>query len=240
MYNWRARIGMLLPSTNSVAEPQIYKMLPDGVTFHTTRLKLKGSRESDIMGMIAGVEDGAKLLEDASPDLIVFHCTAASMFKTGMDDEIIGRIERATGLPATSTSKAVLDAFHALDVHRIALTTPYIRETNEREVAFLESHQIKVLSETGMDIAGDGLQMAAVEPGTWYRRVKAQRDEAADAYFISCTAIRSAEIIEPLERDLDKPVVTSNQAMVWHCLKKAGVREARPGYGRLMTTLQVE
>jgi maleate isomerase len=237
MYNWRARIGMLLPSTNSVAEPQIQGMLPAGVTFHTTRLKLKGSREADIMGMVAGVEDGAKLLADASPDLVVFHCTAASMFKTGMDDEIVGRIETATGLSATSTSKAVLDAFHTLGVHRIALTTPYIQETNDREVAYLESHQIKVLSETGMGIGGDGLQMAAVEPGTWYRRVKAQRDPAVDAYFISCTAIRSAEVIGPLERDLEKPVVTSNQAMVWHCLKKMGVREARPGYGRLMATL---
>jgi maleate isomerase len=237
MYNWRGRIGMLLPSTNSVAEPQIQGMLPDGVTFHTTRLKLKGSREADIMGMIAGVEDGAKLLADASPDLIVFHCTAASMFKTGLDDEIIGRIERATGLPATSTSKAVLDALRTLGARRIALTTPYIQETNAREVAFLESHQITVLSETGMGIAGDGLQMAAVEPGTWYRRVTAQQDSAADAYFISCTAIRSAEVIEPLERDLERPVVTSNQAMVWHTLKTVGVRERRPGYGRLMAAL---
>ena len=101
----------------------------------------------------------------------------------------------------------------------------------------LESHQITVLSETGMGIAGDGLQMAAVEPGTWYRRVKAQQDSAADAYFISCTAIRSAEVIEPLERDLERPVVTSNQAMVWHTLKTVGVREQRPGYGRLMAAL---
>ena len=69
------------------------------------------------------------------------------------------------------------------------------------------------------------------------RRVRAQEDEAADAYFISCTAVRSAEVIEPLERDLDRPVVTSNQAMVWHSLKTAGVRDSVSGYGRLMDTL---
>ena len=71
--------------------------------------------------------------------------------------------------------------------------------------------------------------MIAVEPGEWYRRVKRQRHDDADAYFISCTAIRAAEAIEPLERDLGKPVVTSNQAMVWHSLKPAG--DLRSGAG---------
>ena len=84
MYSWRARIGMLLPSTNNAAEPQIQRMLPDGVAFHTTRLKLTGSSEADIMGMTERLEDGAKLLADASVDLIVFHCTAASTFRPGL------------------------------------------------------------------------------------------------------------------------------------------------------------
>ncbi len=237
MYGWRARIGMLLPSVNSAAEPLVQAMTPDGVSVHTTRLRLAGSTEDDILGMVSGVEEGASLLADAEVDLIVFHCTAASMFRPGFDDDIIARIEDRTETPATSTSKAVMDAFDTLDVRRIALTTPYTQETNDREVAYLESHQISVLSETGMGIAGSGTEMIAVEPGEWYRRVKRQRDEAADAYFISCTAIRAAEAIEPLERDLDRPVVTSNQAMVWHSLKRLDIHDPVPGYGRLMDTL---
>ena len=139
-------------------------------------------------------------------------------------------------MPATSTSKAVLDAFQSLGARKIALTTPYVQETNDREVAFLASHQISVLSETGMGIRGDGLAMIGVQPGEWYRRVKAQEDPDVEAYFISCTAIRAAEVIEPLEADLDRPVVTSNQAMVWHSLKKLGINDRVPGYGRLMAT----
>ena len=234
MHGWRARIGMLLPSVNAAAEPQADAMAPDGVSFHTTRLRLKGSSEADIMGMVENLEDAASLVADAKVDLIVFHCTAASMHRPGFDDEIIERIETATDIPATSTSKAVLDALRRLDARRIALTTPYVQETNDREVAFLESHQITVLSETGMGIGGDGLRMIGVQPGEWYRRVKAQEDAAADAYFISCTAIRAAEVIEPLEHDLDRPVVTSNQAMVWHSLEKLGIGDRVPGYGRLM------
>ncbi len=236
MHGWRARVGMLLPSVNSAAEPQVEAMSPDGVSFHTTRLRLKGSSEADIMGMVANVEDAASLVADAKVDLIVFHCTAASMHRPGFDDEIVERIETATGIPATSTSKAVLDALNALDARRIALTTPYVQETNDREVAFLESHQISVLSETGMAIGGDGLAMIGVQPGEWYRRVKAQADETAEAYFISCTAIRAAEVIEPLEHDLGRPVVTSNQAMVWHSLQRLGIKDRVAGYGRLMAT----
>lgn len=237
MYSYRARIGMLLPSVNAAAEPQIQNMLPDGVSFHTTRLRMGGSSEKAVMGMVENVEAGASLLADAKVDLIVFHCTAASMFRPGFDDEIVARIESATGTPATSTSKAVLAAFRTLGANKIVLTTPYIQETNDREVEYLRSHQVSVLSETGMGITGDGNAMLAVQPGEWYRRVRAQQDDAADAYFISCTAVRSAEVIEPLERDLGRPVVTSNQAMVWHALKTTGVNEARPGYGRLMDSL---
>ena len=237
MHGWRARIGMLLPSVNSAAEPQVAAMAPDGVSFHTTRLRLAGSSEADVMGMVENLEDAAALLADAKVDLTVFHCTAASMHRPGFDDEIIERIESATGGPATSTSKAVLGAFQALGARRIVLTTPYVQETNDREAAFLESHQVSVLSETGMGIAGDGLAMIGVQPGEWYRRVKAQRREDAEAYFISCTAIRAVESIEPLERDLDRPVVTSNQAMVWHSLETLGIGDRPPGYGRLMATV---
>lgn len=233
MYSWRARIGMLLPSSNAACEPQIQNMLPDGVTFHTTRLRLLDSSEESVRGMTERLEEGASLLADAGVDLIVFHCTAVTMYRPGMDDEIIDRITRATGKPATATSKAVLEAFKALGVRRVVLTTPYNQATNDREVAFLESHQIKVLSERGYDVPSKDGGMMKVDPGDWYRRVAAQKDDTTDAYFVSCTAIRSAEVIEPIERDFGKPVVTSNQAMVWHALRKTGVKEPVAGYGRL-------
>ena len=233
-YGERARIGMLLPSVNRAAEPQVSAMLPEGVSLHTTRLRLRSSREDHVREMVADVERGAELLADADVDLIVFHCTAASMFAPGFDDEIIERIENSTGRRATSTSKACLDAFGTFGAERITLTTPYIQETNDREVAYLRSHHIEVLSETGMGIAGDGGAMLAVEPEEWRRRVNSQDEEASDAAFISCTAVRAVEAIEAIEEDIDKPVVTSNQAMTWHSLRVLGIEDSVPGFGRLM------
>jgi maleate isomerase len=145
-YGDRARIGMLLPSVNRAAEPQITEMLPQGVALHTTRLRLLSSKEEHINEMVEDVERGAVMLADADVDLIVFHCTAASMFAPGFDDGIIERIEAATGKPATSTSKGCVEAFEKFDAKKITLTTPYIQATNDREIVFLKSHGVDVLS----------------------------------------------------------------------------------------------
>jgi maleate isomerase len=233
-YGDRARIGMLLPSVNRAAEPQITEMLPRGVSLHTTRLRLRASDEAAINEMVSDVERGAAMLADANVDLIVFHCTAASMFAPGFDDGIIERIENATGKNATSTSKGCLEAFELFGAKNITLTTPYIQETNDREVAYLASHNVKVLSETGAGIGGDGAAMLAIEPEEWRRRVNAQDEPDSQAAFISCTAIRAVEAIEPIEADIDKPVITSNQAMLWHALRKLGIDDRPQGFGRLM------
>ena len=233
-YGDRARIGMLLPSVNRAAEPQITEMLPRGVSLHTTRLRLRASDEAAINEMVSDVERGAAMLADADVDLIVFHCTAASMFAPGFDDGIIERIENATGKNATSTSKGCLEAFELFGAKNITLTTPYTQETNDREVAYLASHNVKVLSETGAGIGGDGAAMLAIEPEEWRRRVNAQDEPDSQAAFISCTAIRAVEAIEPIEADIDKPVITSNQAMLWHALRKLGVDDRPQGFGRLM------
>lgn len=233
-YGDRARIGMLLPSVNRAAEPQISEMLPDGVSLHTTRLRLLSSKEEHINEMVDDVERGAVMLADADVDLIVFHCTAASMFAPGFDDGIIERIEKATGKPATSTSKGCVEAFEKFDAKKITLTTPYIQSTNDREIVFLKSHGVDVLSETGLGITGDGGAMLAVEPEEWHRRVKDQDEPDSQAAFLSCTAIRAVEAIDAIEADIGKPVVTSNQAMVWHALKKLGIDDTPTGYGRLM------
>jgi maleate isomerase len=73
-----------------------------------------------------------------------------------------------------------------------------------------------------------------VEPGEWYRLAITQRHPDADAYFLSCTTIRAAPVIDALERDLGKPVVTSNQAVAWHSLRIGGVRDQTTGFGALL------
>lgn len=233
-FGWRLRIGMLLPSSNRVAEPEIPAMLPDGVSLHTARLKLAGATRDELLAMTEKVEEGAALLADADVDLIAFHCTAVSTFDPTMEKSLKQRIEATTGKPATTTAEALVAAFRALGARRIVLISPYPAEINRREVAFFAHHQISVLKEIGLDL-NDGAGFAAVEPGEWYRLTVANRHEDADAYFLSCTTIRSTPVISVLERDLGRPVVTSNQALAWHALRCGNVQDRTPGFGELFT-----
>jgi maleate isomerase len=233
-YGWRARLGMLLPSGNVAAESQFNAMLPAGVSLHTTRLKLTGSSDAELLAMTDRVEDGAGLLADACADLILFHCTAVTTWDAEMDRALPERITKATGLPATATSRALMAAFKALDVRRIVMVSPYIEAINARETAFLESRQISVLNAVGLGIS-QAKDMISVEPGEWYRLVRAHIRDDADAYFISCTAVRSLEVVADLERDIGRPVVTSNQVAAWHALRMMGVRDTLTGFGQLFS-----
>lgn len=230
-YGQRAKLGMMLPSSNSIAEPQIAAMLPPGVSLHTTRLRLRSGREA--LGMLEKLEDAAQLMADAAVDRLIFHCTAVSMHAPEIPAQIAERVAAITPIPLTITSEAVLAALGALGASKIVLMTPYDRATNGREVNFLRHNGITVLKERGLGIDG-GVKMAAVEPETWFRETVALRDPAAEAYFVSCTTIRSADVIEALEDALGKPVITSNQAMLWQALRETGISDPIAGFGRLL------
>lgn len=226
------KIGMLLPSSNAMAEPEIQRMLPPGVNVLTTRLKLAGSSTAALMGMTEKIEEASSLLADAAVDLIVFNCTAVSTFDPSMGEKISSRISDASGTPATATSDALLAAFQALGAQRIVLITPYIEEVNLREVDYLKHYGYEVVSQVGLGLL-EGTSMAAVPPAKWLDLARSYRDDSADIYFLSCTAINVSSIIETLESELGRPVVTSNQAMLWHCLRLLGRKEPVRGFGKL-------
>lgn len=234
-YGDRARLGVLLPSGNSVAEAELYAMLPPGVGLNVTRLELRGSSEPELLRMIEALEPAARLLADARVDRVAFHCTAVSTFAPALGDAIRARIEDATALPAFATSDAILAAFAALDARNTLLVTPYIEPVHLREIAFLAAHGIAVAGGDWMGVDTNA-EMARIP-------VEAIRDQAlraakaaprADLCFLSCTAIRSAGVIAVLEEALGIPVITSNQAMLWHGLRAMGIGDAVPGFGRLM------
>jgi maleate isomerase len=235
-YGDRARIGLMVPSGNQVCEAEIRAMLPAGVAALVTRLELRGSSEPELLRMLDALEVAAGLLADAQPQLIGFHCTAVSTFAPAIAEGIATRIEARAGLPAMATADAIVAALGALGVGRILLVTPYIAPVHDREVAFLAGHGIEV---TGGSMAGlnTNAEMALLNPDRIAQQTRdaAAASPGAEACFISCTAIRSAGLIAPLEVELGMPVITSNQVMAWHMLRRCGIADAVPGFGRLLT-----
>lgn len=231
-YGDRLRAGILIPSGNSVAEPELRAMLPSGVSMLVTRLPLLGSSRTELTGMLDQLEASAKLLADAKVEIIVFHCTAVSTFAPDLAQGIRERIEAATGIRAFSTAEAILNALARLKASRVSLLTPYIDEVHQREAAFLEANGIAVESDSNLGI-NTNTEMARLEPGDILRWAAAHEHGAAQACFLSCTAIRSAPVIDRLEQVLGIPVITSNQSMAWHLLSSSEISSAIAGFGKL-------
>ena len=232
-YGTRARLGMMLPSSNRAAEPQFHAMLPQGVSLHTTRLRLVGSSEQELLGMTERIEEAAQLVADASVDLVVFHCTGVTTYSTKLEASILERARKATGKPTTATSEAIVAALRALDARRLVMLSPYIDEINAREEVYFRAAGFEVLANAGLG-KRDADGMMGVTPEEWRAMALAHRDDRADAYLMSCTTVRSTDVAEALERALGRPVVTSNTATVWHCLRTLGIADRISGFGCLL------
>jgi maleate isomerase len=231
--NVRARIGLIIPSSNRLTEPQFHRYCPAGVEPHVTRLRLTQPHARPPLEMFPDILQAAQFLADAKCDIIVFHCTASAM-EHGMaaEQQLVRGIAEETGRYATSTGSALLAAFGALGARRLVLVSPYRQQTNDHEIAFLAEAGLEVVRDRALDLPGsDGYVTAP--PGLFLEATLEVADPRADAYLLSCTNIRSPEVIQELEARLDRPVVTSNQATLWYCLRVCGLDDDVPSLGRL-------
>jgi len=239
MYGWRVRIGILVVASDTTCESELHTIAPEGVSIHTSRMAFPGAVTAETVGKLADeAENAAELLIPAAVNVIAFCCTSGSFIKgAGWDREIIKKIERRfPSVIVTTTSTAVLEAFKVLEIKKVAVATPYIDEVNAALKKFLEIEKFPVVSIEGLRIKED-LETNKQPPEVAYNLARKVNVPEADGVFISCTSFRTFDIIETLERDLRKPVVTSNQATIWDALKKADVHGPIKGYGKLLTLL---
>lgn len=229
-YGTRAKLGMMFPSANFVAEPQMNAMLPPGVSLHATRLHLDNDNH---LSMLERTEEAAALLADAEVDVIAFHCTGVTMYDLTVVDRVKARIAAVTPIATVVTADAVVAALRRFGVTKIVLVSPYLQETNEREKVFLAHHGITVLADRGLQLTS-AAAFGAVTPQEWFDHVLAMRRPDADAYFLSCTAIKSSETLDALEAELERPVFSSNQCVLWAALRAAGITDPVSGFGRLL------
>lgn len=238
IYGWRARIGVIYMASSIILEPEFVAMVPPGVSVHTTRIELPPVTVAGLDQMMGSpeVERCTALLAMAPLEVICFGGTSATFLHgLGWDAKIMDRMRaKAKGIPVTTTSSAVIRALRALGIRRVTLVTPYLSEVTERGRIFLEQSGFQVVASRGMEL-GEDHAIGAVTTEAVYRFVRETDRAESDGVFISCTNLRTVRAIEALERDLGKPVVSAIQASCWDCLRIAGVRQARPGSGKLLT-----
>jgi maleate isomerase len=235
-----ARIGLIIPSSNRLTEPQMRQYAPPGVEVHVTRLRMTGASHVPLPELLPRVVEATAALDDAGCDMIVFHCTASSM-EAGLAGErqVLEAMRGATdgSTPVATTASAVLAAFQALEVRRIVLVSPYTRATHEHELTFLAEAGLEVVAERALELPGSHAYVAE-PPATWLS-IGVQLMQAApsaQALFLSCTNIHSLPVIDRLEARLaDRPVVASNQAVLWYGLRQVGLADRVPSLGRLFS-----
>jgi len=234
------RIGLLVPSSNTTVEPEFYRALPANVTLHTARLFLTRITPEAILGLVEELEAQSRLLASADVDVIMLGATAPSFLKgAGYDREVVARIEKAAGKPATTTSTALLRALRFLDAKRIVLGSAYDDKVNAIAQGFLEANGFKVVAARGLGMV-DNLAVGRLGPESAYELARGADRADADAMVLACTNWRTMDTIEQLERELGKPVVSTTQASVWDALRMVGYRREVPGYGQLLRSLAAE
>lgn len=220
MHGERGRLGLIVPSSNTTNEPEFAAALPADVSLHTARMRLVDVAADDLSAMADDTERCADLLATADVDVVAYGCTTGSLVHgPGYDREIEQRIADRVDVPAVATAASVKRAFDALDVESVAVTTPYTDELNDREETFLADAGYDVVEMTGLGLDSN-VEIGEQFPETAADAAREADAPAADAVFISCTNYRTFEVIADLERELDKPVVTSNQATLWDALAR--------------------
>ena len=231
-----ARVGLISPSSNRMVEQEMVRFFPADVVPHVTRLRMTGGNRKSIDDLLPEVEAAAAALVDAKCDVIVFHCTANSMSE-GTDGEarLLDAIIKAGAPQAATTSTAIMSALQALRASSIALVTPYSDAVTEHEVHFLNARGIDVPYAKGWNLGGSDAYCSTTA-AVWLERMLAA-DCAVDVFFLSCANVQGIGIIDEVERRLGRPMITSNQAVIFEALRLIGWAGPQRPPGQVFATL---
>ncbi len=232
----RCSLGFILMSTDLACEADIIAMAPDGVAAHFTRLKTDDyttnetlARHIDHMGDAAG-----RLQPDMKPAVISYCCTSGSIICG--EENVFREIRKAA--PYTQPLcivTGVVDALRAVGAQRLVVGTPYLDDINTAEAEYLLGAGFDLLDIQGLRLE-TGLEFGRVEPSYWKEFALEIDQPEADAIFLSCSGIRSLEVVEQIEQATGKPVITSNQALMWSAMRRAGLMDQLDGFGRIFKT----
>jgi maleate isomerase len=240
MKGWRARLGFLIPPGNPTVEPEMIALAPPGVSVHFSRLVARGpagthhGQEERNRSQIAHIDESASLLAMMKPSVMVLAHTATSytLGKTA-EAELLRRLQDRHGMPVATAFGSVAAALADLGVERVALGTPYSEEITLKGKAHLEAHGFQVVSCGRLP---DVTDIYEETPERAYRLGRSVDSASAQAVFLSGTGMPTISIIEALEHDLGKPVLSAASAIMWHALRLAGVHQDIAGYGRLLAS----
>lgn len=234
---WRAEVGMLAPTSWMYREYDL--VAPEGIKFSSALLGCEGNTPEQLKEMAKTIEvEASKLNLGRKCDLICLGCTTGSLIGgPGYDQQLIERIEKASGSPATTTTTCVLEIFKDMNIKKVVLVTPYLQETLDIEIKFFEHHGIETLYSKTLGCGPISEYWDyGTNPDIVYELVEEGGKMAAEAdcVFASCMCTHIVGIVDSLEEKIGKPIISSPSATLYGILKKLGIPDPVYHFGEAL------
>ena len=238
----RLKIGVLIPSTNTIVEPEFFSMLPAGVTAHAGRMLVSQPNTStDALyrnlstQMLDALEPTVSNLVTCLPGHLAL-CMSAMAFGGGRegDDSLRDKLETMTGIPVSTGPSAMMTALRALDVARVLVLSPFQPASHDEAVSYFEQNGIEVVGSYTF-MATSTIAIAKFGPDEIRAAIADNDSDGADAIIQVGTNMRMARLAAATEWWLGKPVLHINTVMAWNAMRSSGIQDRVEGFGSLLS-----
>lgn len=239
----RAKIGVLVPFTNTNLEPDLMLMRCPDTTLHFQRMggydvdEIPGSEQMAGLGA-SDISHDLRMIAGVRPDVVLYGCTSATLTHgPSFDAQLAEDIKAGAGALSLTAAGSLVAAIQALGVARVGFSSPYLGEINVQAMDFLRQNDIDTVkcADVGRELGNYG--QGELTPDEVFDLACRADHHDAQAIVLSCTDMRSVEAVERIEAALDKPVVTSNQAMMFALMQALGLPRHEGVPGRLFERL---
>ncbi|WP_171170002.1 Asp/Glu racemase [Ruegeria sp. HKCCA0370] len=221
-----AKIGVLVPFTNTNLEPDMEMLRPPNTTIHFQRMggydvnEIPGSDQMAGLGA-SDISHDLRMISGVRPDVVLYGCTSATLTHgPSFDAELAQQIKSESGALSLTAAGSLIAAIKALGATKVGFSSPYLGEINVQAMDFMAQNGIETVrcADVGRKLGNYG--QGELTPDDVYELACQANHPQAQAIILSCTDMRSVEAVDRIEATLGKPVVTSNQAMMF-CLVRA-------------------
>ncbi len=233
--NFNPKVGLIVLSNDHTIESDfnsVIRNLPIDIFINRIHNQNPLTREN-LLKMEDEIESVAeKILPNEKIDTIAYGCTSGTI---AIGEEKIKEkvLSAKPGCHVSTPITSAIKAFKQMNIKKISLFTPYSDSVNKTILEYFTKMNIKVLSFATLNLELES-DIAKVDPNYLLEILTNLEVDQADALFISCTALPVLNILEKLENKIKKPVLSSNQTLIWDTIRSIGYKSSIKGYGKLL------
>jgi len=238
MFGWRGKIGIIVPSNNTIIEPELNQILPDGVSVYASRIFIEGvsGNQYSIIEMERNAEKSAETLSAANIDVIIYCCLSTSLIKgENWDREFRIKMSKKAGCPVITAFHAAVKTLKEEGISKVGIVSPYPEEIHRLIAPAFKKKGIQVVSEENSPV-NNIYKISEMNLYKVYNMIVRSDSKIADGIYILSTDLPTFRVIQAAENDLGKPVISTNQAILHAAFKVLGLNCHIPGYGKLLNS----